>query len=99
MSKRRLKSEVIERLIGIPGLRARVDAHCVSCIYDETEEGTWRQQVQACVVYSCPIWDVRSQTRARDLPASCGGQGMPTGADKPIASDKVRMAGKETADE
>lgn len=47
-----------------PGIRARVNAHCVSCIYDSLVEGSWRQQVSLCTVTSCPIWDIRANTRA-----------------------------------
>lgn len=61
------KSEVIEsilRNVGKQELRGRVDAHCVSCVYDDLVPGTWRQQVELCCVTSCPFFDVRSKSRS-----------------------------------
>ena len=61
------KNEIIAALLEKAGnqeLRARVDAHCVSCIYDELYPGTWRQQVELCCVTSCPLFDVRSKSRS-----------------------------------
>ena len=57
------KNSIIERLLTKRGLRARVDAHCVSCVYDDLVPGTWRQQVEQCTVISCPIWDTRTKSR------------------------------------
>lgn len=64
---KKLKIEVIDSLLKNAGeheLRARVDAHCVSCIYDELGSGTWRQQVEKCCVTSCPLFDVRVKSRS-----------------------------------
>lgn len=61
------KSETIESILdsaGMNSLRARVDAHCVSCIYDDLVPGTWRQQVEQCSVTSCPLFDVRVKSRS-----------------------------------
>lgn len=61
------KSETIESILDSAGpneLRARVDAHCVSCIYDDLCPGTWRQQVEKCSVTSCPLFDVRVKSRS-----------------------------------
>ena len=61
------KSETIESILdsaGMNSLRARVDAHCVSCIYDEFADGTWRQQVEQCSVTSCSLFDVRVKSRS-----------------------------------
>lgn len=61
------KHEVIESLVQKAGkqeLRARVDAHCVSCTYDDVAPGTWRQQVERCTVKVCPLFDVRSKSRS-----------------------------------
>ena len=38
---------------------------CKSCIYDELDRGTWRQQVDACICYDCPLWSLRPQTSTR----------------------------------
>ena len=41
-------------------LRAAINAKCKQCIYDpQSGLGTWRQQVGACTVVRCPIWEVR----------------------------------------
>ena len=41
------------------GLRKAVDNHCKSCIYDELEPGTWRQQVEQCTVTICDLYPFR----------------------------------------
>lgn len=50
---------VIERLINKAGLRPKIDAFCVECIYDPCSEGTWRKQVTDCTAPSCPLFTVR----------------------------------------
>ena len=38
---------------------------CKGCIYDETQPGSWRQQVEDCPSEkSCPLWPVRPLTIA-----------------------------------
>ena len=32
-----------------------IAAKCKECIYDELDQGTWRQQVQACDIESCAL--------------------------------------------
>jgi hypothetical protein len=54
--------EIIDRLLLKPGLRRRVNAHCVSCIYDDQVPGSWRKQVELCTVESCPLFEDRPQT-------------------------------------
>lgn len=41
------------------GLRKAVDNHCRSCVYDELEPGTWRQQVELCTVTICDLYPFR----------------------------------------
>ena len=36
-----------------------IDAFCKSCIWDNEEEGTWRQQVKACDIESCALHPYR----------------------------------------
>jgi hypothetical protein len=55
------RQELIDRLSAKPGLRGKVDAHCVSCIYEVSNGGSWRQQVQACTVTDCPLYSVRAK--------------------------------------
>ena len=40
-------------------LRAAINAKCRECIYDPHDRGTWREQVERCTGYSCPLFDVR----------------------------------------
>lgn len=41
-------------------LRAAINAKCKECIYDPLSGGgTWRQQVEACTSYKCPLFPVR----------------------------------------
>ena len=50
---------LVNKLAARPGLRGKVDAKCVDCIYDPKGRGNWRQQVSACTVVACPLYDVR----------------------------------------
>ena len=43
------------------GLRAAVDQHCKSCIYDSAASGGWRQQVKNCSVSKCSLWEYRTK--------------------------------------
>ena len=59
-----------------------IDAFCKSCIYDDEEDGTWRQQVKACDIQSCALhryrpmpYKVRSQAVQPDS-GVLGGSGM-----------------------
>ncbi len=46
-------------------LRAAINAFCKSCIYDPIGgSGTWRQQVEACTSYRCPLYPVRPKSSA-----------------------------------
>lgn len=40
-------------------LRSAINSMCKECIYDASGKGTWRQQVEACTCYKCPLYDVR----------------------------------------
>ena len=49
-----------------PSMRASINRMCKACIYDPVGGfGTWRQQVEACAVVNCPLWELRpvSQTK------------------------------------
>lgn len=48
-----------------PGLRGRVNAKCIECIFDpHGGGGSWRQQVSACTACNCPLYQVRATTSA-----------------------------------
>ena len=36
-----------------------INANCKDCIYDPVSAGTWRQQVAACPVTTCALYDWR----------------------------------------
>lgn len=41
-------------------LRKAINDKCRECIYDAIGGGgTWRQQVEACTAYKCPLYPVR----------------------------------------
>ena len=65
-SRRRTPDEILNQLLsGNPGLRARIDANCVSCVYDEIAPGNWRQQVEGCQLTECPMHPVRPRSTGR----------------------------------
>jgi len=53
------REELIAKQAGKPGLRGRINAMCISCAYEQSNGGTWRQQVRDCTVKDCPLWEVR----------------------------------------
>jgi len=53
------KDALIAKHKAKPGLRGKVDANCIDCIYDPLAPGNWRKQVTLCSVYSCPLHGVR----------------------------------------
>jgi len=42
-----------------------VNQHCKDCIYDPSNGGNWRQQVEACTVTSCALYDIRPVSNSR----------------------------------
>lgn len=58
------RQKVIDQELRKGGLRGRVNAMCASCIYDPYGgDGTWREQVEICTSYTCPLYDVRPVSR------------------------------------
>jgi hypothetical protein len=53
------KRDVVDRQASKGGLRGRINAKCAECIYDPVSGGTWRQQVEGCTSYNCPLYPVR----------------------------------------
>lgn len=39
--------------------KTAIDQFCKSCIYDKSQPGTWRQQVEACGAKTCPLYVYR----------------------------------------
>ena len=56
---RRTPEQVIHMLLKKDGLRARINAKCVECVYSPDEPGYWGKQVQACTSTDCPLHPVR----------------------------------------
>lgn len=52
----------------MPAYRKYVDENCKDCGYDSTAMGNWRQQIELCRVFKCPMYPVRpvSSTEIRD---------------------------------
>jgi hypothetical protein len=46
-------------------LRLAVNAQCYDCIYDESDAGTWRQQVEACPSINCPLYCQRPKATSQ----------------------------------
>ena len=44
-------------------LRAAVNAHCKGCIYDPLAGGTWLQQVDACEITKCEMYEWRPRLK------------------------------------
>ena len=62
-----LRQKIIIRLVKKPGLRGKIDAKCCECIYDPIGgPGTWKQQVEACTSYDCPLYTVRPKSETKN---------------------------------
>ncbi|KHF24516.1 hypothetical protein JV46_25490 [Solemya velum gill symbiont] len=53
------RSELISKWVKKDGFRGRINAFCISCIYDPYSDGSWRKQVEKCTSINCPLFDVR----------------------------------------
>lgn len=53
------KQNLIDKLVRRPGLRGKVDAMCIECLYDPYQDGNWRIQVAKCTSMACPMHSVR----------------------------------------
>lgn len=57
------RQQLIKRECSKPGMRGRVNAKCIECIYDDVGgNGSWRQQVEACTSESCPLYAIRPKS-------------------------------------
>ena len=50
-------------------LRGAINLYCRDCIYDEHAkgEGNWRQQVEACTVNKCALYEVRPISKPKKV--------------------------------
>lgn len=59
-----LKERIIQRETSKPGMRGKINAKCCECIYDDLGgNGTWRQQIEACESFKCPLHAVRPTSK------------------------------------
>ncbi len=52
----------MEILSGKSGLRGKINANCIACVYDPIEAGSWRKQIENYCGYSCSLYSVRPTT-------------------------------------
>ena len=45
-------------------IKQSVNENCKQCIYDPAESGNWREQVEACEMTRCPLFEHRPLTGA-----------------------------------
>jgi len=60
-----VKKELVKTNASKPGLRGKVDAACIRCRYDSRQKGTWRKQVEGCIISCCPLYTVRTKANSR----------------------------------
>ena len=48
-----------------PSLRNAIDGMCKQCLYDERAKGGWRQQIEACTMPTCNLYNLRPLPRKR----------------------------------
>lgn len=50
----------------IPSRKKAIDDMCKQCVYDKKATGTWREQVQNCCGYTCPLYELRPMPTTAD---------------------------------
>ena len=61
------RNELIARESARPGLRGKINAFCISCIFDHgSGGGSWKQQVTDCTATTCPLYTVRPLSEKED---------------------------------
>ncbi|GAB55006.1 hypothetical protein GPUN_0874 [Glaciecola punicea ACAM 611] len=53
------KKELLDKQSSKTGLRGKINANCIDCVYDPIEAGSWRKQVENCHGFSCFLYSVR----------------------------------------
>jgi hypothetical protein len=66
------KTKLILREMGKGGLRGHINANCIDCVYEQTEQGSWIKQVDECGVTDCPLHPVRPKHKPRRKEATNG---------------------------
>jgi len=47
------------------GMRSAINEMCRGCVYDKHASGNWRQQVEACGIVKCPLYEYRPKSKPR----------------------------------
>jgi hypothetical protein len=47
--------------------KTAINAMCYECIYDKSDTGTWRQQVEACQSTNCPLYHLRPRANCKEI--------------------------------
>ena len=56
--------------------KTAINAMCCECIYDKSDVGTWRQQVEACQSRGCPLYHLRPSSIANSKKVGDGASSM-----------------------
>ena len=59
------KQQLIDREAKKGGLRGKINAKCIECLYDPLATGNWRQQIAGCTAPGCPLYPVRPVSNPR----------------------------------
>lgn len=57
------RDETFNKMKSRKGYASKVAAKCFDCIYDPENDGNWRQQVTACSVVTCALYEVRPKSK------------------------------------
>ncbi len=58
------EKDLIAREAGKTGMRGKINAKCIDCIYDPLLLGSWRKQTDQCQDTTCPLWAIRPRSMA-----------------------------------
>ena len=53
------RERLIQKFTARDTFKGAIMAKCVECVFDEEAEGSWRQQVEECLGYDCPLYSKR----------------------------------------
>ena len=62
------RDKLIARESSKAGLRGKINAKCIECIYDPDGKGNgkWREQVDQCTSFGCPLYPVRPRKYSKE---------------------------------
>ena len=59
------RQTLIDKHVRKTGLKGKLIAKCIECIYDPYQPGSWRKQVEKCTCLTCPLYPVRPMSTKR----------------------------------